>query len=139
VELTELAVVELTYLDVASLGHAPGGQFYGTVEGSVTGPRLAGNLRLTNLASARPDSISTPAMRGVLTTEDRASVWVELDGLAMLRPEERTRIFVTSARFSTLDGRYDWLNAVVGVLEGMLDTDTMQAQAQLFECRPTLE
>ena len=53
------------------------------MEGSVTGPRLTGNLRLTNLASARPDRVSTPAMRGVLTTEDRASVWVELDGLAI--------------------------------------------------------
>jgi hypothetical protein len=47
---------------------------------------------------------------------------------------------VTACRFPADGGRYAWLNTVVGVLEGVLDTtaDPATAQGRMFECRPTL-
>jgi hypothetical protein len=66
-------------------------------------------------------------------------VWVELDGVATLRPSDEARVFVTACRFRTGDERYGWLNTVHAVLEGVLGTVAVagEARGRLFECRPT--
>lgn len=139
-ELVRLATVELTYTTLEALDLGTGGQLYGTMEGSLSGDRLSGQLRLTNLAARRADGVNLPTLRGVLTTDDGGAVWVELDGIATLRLHDRARVFVTSARFRTGDERYGWLNTVVGVLEGVLDSVTVGgiARGELFECRATV-
>lgn len=85
-ELQALTDVELTYHSIQLLDFTPGGRIYGTMEGSVTGERLTGTLHLTNLAGS---NVNLPTLRGVLTTEDEANIWVELDGLATLRESTR--------------------------------------------------
>jgi hypothetical protein len=139
-ELILLGAVQLSYtsLDVLDIGN--GGQAYGVMVGSITGERLNGALQLTNLARRRPDNVNEPALRGLLTMQDGARAWVELDGIAILRPEDQTRVFVTSCRFRTGENRYEWLNAVFGVLEGVLDVSPSggTAHCRLFECRATL-
>lgn len=139
-ELVELGEVELTYTSLESLDYGSGGQLYGTMEGRLVGERLSGAVRLTNLAARRADNVNLPTLRGVLTTEDAAVVWVELDGVATLRPSDGARAFVTACRFRTGDERYGWVNTVVGVLEGVLDSVAVggTARARLFECRATL-
>lgn len=138
-ELRQLAEVDLAYLTLTTVDYGPDAQYYGTLEGSLTGERLIGTLSLTNLAPGRSDNVNQPTLRGLLTTSDGAEVWVELDGIATLRAEDRARVFVTSARFRTGSERYGWLNTVFGVVEGVLDTDTGKARGQMFECRPTME
>jgi hypothetical protein len=140
VQLGELARVDLRYTTLEVLNYESGGQIYGTMDGSLTGDRLSGKLRLTNLAARRPDNVNLPALRGVLTTYDGAPVWVELDGIATLRQEDGARVFVTACRFRTGDERYGWLNYVVGVLEGVLDSVGVGgvARGHLFECLPTI-
>ena len=123
-ELAELGDLELIYVSLESLDFGrglQGGQIYGTMEGTVHGPRLNGRLRLTNLARRRPDDVNLPTLRGVLTTDDGAAVWVELDGIATLRAEDGARVFVTACRFQSGDDNYIWLNTMVGALEGGLD------------------
>jgi hypothetical protein len=99
-----------------------------------------GDVRLTNLAVRRPDNVNLPTLRGVLTTDDGAAVWVELDGIATLRASDEARVFVTACRFRTGDERYRWMNTVVGVLEGVLSSVAVggEAHGRLFECRATL-
>jgi hypothetical protein len=140
VELVELARVELTYTSLEALDFGVGGQLYGTMAGTLTGERVQGELRLTNLASRRPDNVNLPTLRGVLTTADGAAIWVELDGIATLRPSDEARVFVTACRFRTGDERYAWLNTVVGVLEGVLGSVAVggEARGTVFECRPTV-
>ncbi len=82
------------------------------LDGSLAGDKLRGTLRLTNLAQRRPDNVNLPTLRRVLTTDDGAVVWIELDGVTTLRPEDGARVFVTTCRFRTGDERYGWLNAV---------------------------
>lgn len=139
-ELVELAEVELTYTALEAIDYGSGGQLYGTMEGTLTGSRLGGSLRLTNLAPRRADDVNLPTLRGVLTTTDGAVVWVELDGIATLRAEDHARVFVTTFRFRTGDDRYAWLNTVFGVLEGVLDSVAVggTARGRLHECRATL-
>ncbi len=50
-------------------------------------------------------------------------------GRAVLRP---------AGRFRAGDGPHAWVDTVVGVVEGILDTETGAARARVFECRPTL-
>jgi len=139
-ELLELAELELTYTSLEAIDFGTDGRLYGTMEGRLRGDRVSGDLRLTNLAPRRPDNVNVPTLRGVLTTTDGASAWVELDGIATLRPSDGARVFVTRAVFRTADERYAWLNSVVGVLEGVLDTVGVggSARGRLFECRADL-
>ena len=139
-ELVELAEVALTYTALDPLDYGSDGQLYGTMEGRLRGDRLSGELRLTNLAARRADNVNLPALRGLLTTEDGATVWVELDGIATLRASDEARVFVTTFRFRTGDDRYRWLNTVFGVLEGVLDAVAVggTAHGRLFECRATV-
>jgi hypothetical protein len=139
-ELEALSEVDLTYVSLESLDYGPGGQLYGTMDGSLSGERLSGTLRLTNLASKRPDDVNLPTLRGLLETSDGARVWVELDGVATLRAEDGARVFVTTFRFRTGDERFTWLNTTFGVLEGVLDTVAVggRARGRLYGCRATL-
>jgi hypothetical protein len=139
-ELIELGVVELTYTSLDSIDYGSGGQLYGTMEGRLAGERVSGSLRLTNLAARRADNVNLPTLRGVLTTDDGATAWVELDGIAILRASDNARVFVTSCRFRTGDERYGWLNTVVAVLEGVLGAVAVggEARGRLFECRATV-
>lgn len=139
-ELRELSEVSLTYLELESVDYDAGGQLYGTMEGRLSGAELTGTLRLTNLAARRTDNANLPTLRGVLTTEDGARIWVELDGIATLRPADQARVFVTTFRFRTGDDRYRWLNTTFGVLEGVLDSvgPGGRARGRLYACEPTV-
>ena len=139
-ELTELGVWQLTYRTLDVLDFGVGGQIYGTLDGSVSGPGLTGDLELTNIARRRPDNVNMPTLRGLLRTGDGASVWVELDGIAVLRPEDGARTFITSVHFRTGDERYARLNPVPALLEGVLDpvAGGGRVHGRLYECRHTL-
>jgi hypothetical protein len=139
-DVSQIATVELRYTGLESLDYASGGQLYGTMEGSMTGDRLNGTLRLTNLAPRRPDDVNLPTLRGMFTSDDGARAWVEMDGVATLRAADGARVFMTTCRFRTGDERYPWLNTLFGVLEGILDSVGVGgvARGQLFECRATV-
>jgi hypothetical protein len=139
-ELVDLGEVALTYTSLDSVDYGRDGQLYGTLDGRLEGDRVSGELRLTNLAPRRVDNINLPTLRGILTTDDQAIVWVELDGVATLRESDSARVFVTTFRFRTGDERYAWLNSVFGALEGVLDSVGVggKARGHLFECRATL-
>lgn len=138
-ELVERSDVDLPYVTLESLDDDAGGQLYGTMEGSLTGERLSGTLRLTNLAPRTSDDVNLPTSRGVLDTADGALVWVELDGVATLRAEDQARVFVTTFRFRAGDERYTWLNATFGVLEDVLDSVGVggRAHGRLYGYGPT--
>ena len=137
-ELVDLARLDLRYSSLERVQYGVGAQFYGVMEGTLHGDRLSGTLHLTNLAQGRPDGVNTPSLRGILTTGDGAGIWVELDGLATLRPDDGARVFVTTCRLRTGDLAYEWVNRTVGVVEGVLDVETGAARARLLECRPTI-
>ena len=139
-ELQEVGDLDLTYTTLEMVDLGADGQIYGTMDGRLVGNRLAGTLRLTNLARRRPDDVNLPTLRGVLTTDDGAAVWVELDGIATLRPSDQARVFVTAVRMRTNSPAHAWVNTVVGVLEGVLDSVGVggKAHGRVYECRPTL-
>jgi hypothetical protein len=139
-DLIPLGDVELRYVTLEGLDYGAGGQFYGTIEGTISGEQLRGTLRLTNLAPRRPDNVNCPTLRGLLVTDDGATAWVEMNGIATLRPADNARVFVTSLTFRTGDARYQWLNTVFGALEGVLESVTVSgvARGRAYRCDPTI-
>lgn len=128
--VTPLCSIELRYTSIESLDYGAGGQIYGEMEGTVTGERLQGRLRLTNLAPRRPDNVNMPTLRGLLETDDGAKIYVEMNGIAMLRQSDNARVFVTSLTFRTGDARYGWLNTTFAALEGVLDHVSIGGRAR---------
>ena len=61
-------------------------------------------------------------MCGLLTPDDRALAYVELDGLANLRASDNARAVTTSLTFRTGEPRDAWLNTFLRVVEGVLDS-----------------
>lgn len=139
-ELVELGDVRLTYTALDSVDYGTDGQLYGTMEGRLSGDRLSGELRLTNLAARRTDNVNLPTLRGTLTTDDQAVVWVELDGIATLRATDNARVFTTTFRCRTGVPNYAWVNTLFGVLEGVLDSVGVGgvARGRLYACRANL-
>jgi hypothetical protein len=120
-DVSKLGDMELRYTSLESLDFEPGGQIYGTREGSLKGERVSGTLHLTNLAARRPDNVNIPTLRGLLTTEDGTNVWVEMDGLAMLRTGDNARVILARCSFRTSQPDLRWLNTAFVLFEGVLD------------------
>jgi hypothetical protein len=139
--LTPLFDLELRYTSLELLDYGAGGQIFGTMEGTVRGEEIRGILHLTNLAVRRADNVNLPALRGLLTTNDGASSYVEMNGIAVLRSSDNARVFTTSLTFRTGDERYAWLNTTFAVVEGMLDTVGVGgiARARAYRCEATIE
>lgn len=139
-QLTPLCDMELRYGSLESLDYGAGGQLYGTMEGTVSGDKIRGTIRLTNIAQRRPDNVNLPSLRGVLDTDDGAKIFVEMNGIATLRQSDQARVFVTSLTFRTGDARYGWLNTTMAMLEGVLDSVAVGGQARIraYRCEATL-
>lgn len=139
-ELIQIADFELTYTTLLSLDYGAGGQIYGTMDGTVAGDDLRGELHLTNLALRRPDDVNLPTLRGLLRTDDGADVFVELNGIATLRPADGARVFATSMTFRTGAEPYRWLNTTFGLVEGVLDSVGVGgvARGRIHRCAVTM-
>ena len=86
-------------------------------EGRCSG-RITGRLRAANYPRGRPDDVLLPDFRGVLETDDGATVLFAWSGYA--RPSSSGRELVGSITHVSEDERYSWLNDVVGVVTGQV-------------------
>lgn len=140
-ELIQIADFELEYTTLHSVDYGSGGQIYGTMDGRLDGEDLRGELHLTNLATRRPDNVNLPTLRGLLTTDDGAEAYVELNGVAMLRESDGARVFTTSMTFRTGAASYLWLNTTFGLVEGVLDAVRVggRARGRIYRCAVTFD
>ncbi len=137
--LNPLLDMELRYTDLHVLDYGAGGQIFGTMEGTVTGERVRGSIRMVNLAPRRADNVNLPTLRGLVTTDDGAEVYIELTGIALLRPADKARVITAAVTFRTGAEPHAWLNTVFGVYEGVLDTVSAGgiARGRVYQCEPT--
>ncbi len=89
--LDPLGTLTLTYSHLTELSYEAGGQVYGALEGTIEGAELRGRLHVTNLAPHRTDGEFAPKLRGTLTTEDGAKMFVTMDGISSSSPERILR------------------------------------------------
>ena len=92
------------------------GRSFLLAEGRSTG-RLSARYRAANFPRKRADAALVPEFRGVLETDDGATILFEWQGLAVL-PDSGMRRLLGSLAHTTDDPRYRWLNERVCAVEG---------------------
>jgi hypothetical protein len=92
------------------------GRSFLLAEGRSTG-RLSARYRAANFPRKRADGTLVPEFRGVLETDDGATILFEWQGLAVLTDSGMRRL-LGSLVHTTDDPRYGWLNDRVCAVEG---------------------
>src|SRR5689334_3902834 len=99
-------------------GHATEaeGQSFLIAEGRADG-RLSARYRAANYPRRRADGALEPSFRGVLDTDDGATILFHWEGLAAMTPSGMRQL-LGMVQHVTDDERYAWLNERVCTLEG---------------------
>jgi hypothetical protein len=92
------------------------GRSFLLAEGPSTG-RLSARYRAANFPRKRADAALVPEFRGVLETDDGATILFEWQGLAVLTDSGMRRL-LGSLVHTTGDPRHRWLNDRVCAVEG---------------------
>ena len=92
------------------------GRSFLIAEGRASG-RLSARYRAANFPRRRVDGALEPEFRGVLETDDGATILFHWEGLATLS-ESGMRQLLGMAQHTTDDQRYRWLNDRVCAVEG---------------------
>ncbi|NVI96652.1 hypothetical protein HV824_00740 [Myxococcus sp. AM009] len=135
--LSTLADFDLHYTWMEYLDFGSGGQYLAIVDGALTGERLAGPVRFLNTPVKRPDNVNLPALRGVLTTPSGGKVYLELNGVSLLRARDQARVCTASVMFRSNSAEHAWLNDAFGLLEGVLDASN-RARGRIHLCENTI-
>jgi hypothetical protein len=110
------------------------GSAYGEGDGSVTGDTLSGSARWSNHPHRRSDGSMLPNARGVIETPDGARVIFDLEGRTIWSEDGNTGGQNLTVTFEAEDERYKWLNNVLCVGEGVIDTEKMRAYIGVYRC-----
>jgi hypothetical protein len=92
------------------------GQSFLIAEGRAEG-RLSARYRAANYPRRRADGALEPSFRGVLETDDGATILFHWEGLAAMTPSGM-RALLGTIQHVTDDDRYAWLNDRVCAVEG---------------------
>lgn len=119
------------------------GEYLGSGNGTVTGDRVRGTIRWSfysgNCLYPRirrgervPEDLHLCTLNpgGFIETDDGARIRFDGKGYG-LRSPERYRLSMTLA-FSSDDSRYDWLNTVLGLMEGEFDERAGRASWNVY-------
>jgi Protein of unknown function (DUF3237) len=99
---------------------------YGEGRGRASG-RIAGRCVWSNYPRRRSDGRMLPNVRGLITTDDGASILFELHGRTVFEDEPGRQHLV--GWLEAADERYRWLNDVVCIAEGRIDEAGMHIRA----------
>jgi len=141
-KLEELGKLTLAYTHIKVVDYGADGQAYGELQGSIEGPDLKGELKVTNLAPRRTDGAFAPTIRGLLTTPEGASIFVTLDGISIHPPdaESSIRLGLVAVTFRSGEPQLKRWNDVLAVAEyrGEQMGDTWGVKGTIFRCVPEL-
>lgn len=109
------------------------GEYIGSGNGEVNGPRLNGKVHWT-LFEAQTATVCQSNLFGVITTDDEAEIKFDSMGIFLVPEPDKLNIWATSAgvSFKTDDERYGWLNKIVAVWDGELDMDLYRHRYQVY-------
>ncbi|HKV68189.1 MAG TPA: DUF3237 family protein [Gaiellales bacterium] len=112
------------------------GPAYGEGHGTASG-RIAGRVVWSNYPRRRSDGRMLPNVRGLITTDDGASILFELRGRTSFGDDGVGRQNLVGW-FEAEDARYSWLNDIVCIAEGLIGEDEMQIRvyAGVIELEP---
>jgi hypothetical protein len=134
--LSHLCTLSLSYVGDFHLVRPYGnesGAGWGVGEGTVAGERLAGRLRWSNHPGRRGDGTMLPDVRGVIATPDDAEVMISMSGRTLFDGSgSGHQLLFTS--FESEHASYAWLNDVICVSEGRIDSATIESRIEVHVC-----
>jgi hypothetical protein len=89
------------------------------VEGRCEG-QIAGVLRASNYPRRRPDGVLTPDFRGVVQTDDGATILFTWRGYGITATDGINRLVGAVTHVSDAE-QYGWLNTIVCAVEGIVE------------------
>jgi hypothetical protein len=101
------------------------GDYLGSGDGTVNGPRLRGRVRWDLYEKVGPLRCET-IFTGIVDTEDGAQIRFDAKGYGMVPDQAAPHIWhmVDALQFETTDEPYTWLNTVLAVWDGEFDMTT---------------
>jgi len=114
------------------------GEYIGSGEGTVEGPRIHGTVRW-DLFEKREETLCRSNLAGAIETNDGADIHFDSRGFFMKPDQSNPNKWVTAAsvHFDTADERYEWLNTHLAVWAGEFNMEThchhYQAYAQVID------
>jgi hypothetical protein len=102
---------------------------YGEGRGSATG-RIEGTVVWSNYPRRRTDGRMLPNLRGLISTDDGASVLFELRGRTIFEGEEGRQNLV--GWFESDHESYRWLNDLVCIAEGLISATTREMVINVY-------
>ena len=112
------------------------GSGYGEGDGTVSGPRIQGSLRLVNHPHRRSDGTMLPDAHGIIVTHDQALIMFTLQGRTVFEQGKGKQLL--SVIFEAQAEAYRWLNETWCVLEGLIDGERLRMRARIYACRSDL-
>ena len=135
-----LGTFELAYTRNTEVKYESTNQVYGDLEGKIDGPELRGSLRVTNLATSRPDGDYLPTFRGVLVGPDEKRMFVTMDGLSIVEEGSNppVRVGLVAVTFRAGDPALVKWNHVLAVAEyrGKMVGDRFALTGTIYRCVP---
>jgi hypothetical protein len=101
------------------------GQYVGSGDGTVNGPKLRGTVRW-DLYEAIGERVCQTNFAGIINTDDNAQIHFETRGFGIVPDPSKPNDWVMSyaVKFDTLDARYEWLNKVLALSDGEFSAET---------------
>jgi Protein of unknown function (DUF3237) len=101
---------------------------YGEGRGTASG-QIVGSVVWSNYPRRRSDGRMLPNARGLITTDDGASILFELRGRTIFDEDDPSGRQNLVGWFEAEDERYRWLNDIVCIAEGRIHDEGMQIRA----------
>ena len=138
--LSHLCTLHLSYVGDFHLVRPYGnesGAGWGIGEGTVVGDRLSGSIQWSNHPARRGDGTMLPGVRGFIRTPDGAEVMIEMSGRTTFDDSGIGQQMLFTL-FESDDPSYAWLNTVICVAEGRIDTATIESRIEVHLCETRL-
>lgn len=145
--LTYLCDAEMAFESAPVLVRPYGGEegtSFGQGGGTFSGESLRGTVRWVSLPHRRSDGNMLPDIRGVLTTEDGATITFSMRGRTVFTdgPRGLTGSQLLQVLFEAQDEQYRWLNNAVCVSEARVNIQAgmpiMVSRARVYICESDL-
>ena len=138
-KLEGLCTLEIAYVGPFHLARPYGnesGLGWGRGEVTASGDRLSGGVEWSNHPARRGDGAMLPNTRGVIITDDGATVLFELTGRTVFveRDGEQVGRQVMMMPRESEDDDYRWLNDTVAICEGRIDPVRTSARIEVYLC-----
>jgi len=114
------------------------GEYIGSGQGSVSGPRIQGQILRWDLYEDVTEVVCRSNLDGRIATNDGAQIKFNTMGFLMIPDKSYSDRWISTAgvQFETDDEQYVWLNGLLGIWEGTFNMATYRHNYRVYVQTP---